>query len=256
MMTASRFAVPRHFRAPLLAVNALLAATLLALHLAADVSAPTVLLKDRLASLPKQVAQWRGEDGSWKAETVTAIGADDWLLRRYHDPSGSAVWLYVGFHSDVSFAGSSPHSPLLCYPGQGWVVIDSSIEQIPLAPGSSIAVNRLLVQKGSEQRLVLYWFQWGDEVSTEDAAGDYVAKLRWLLSLPFQMQEQERTDRSLVRVSARVGPSPERTFAAEANFVKAVFPLLAEHFELATQPASAELAGAGPTRSADARSGL
>jgi EpsI family protein len=190
---------------------------------------------DRLASLPKVVEGWRGRDGAWKSEIVTAIGAEDWLLRRYQNPSGSAVWLYVGFHNNVSFAGSSPHSPLLCYPGQGWVLIENRLEEIPLADGSSIPVNHLLVQKGSEQRLVLYWFQWGDEVTTEDNAGDYLAKLGWLLRLPFLIQENARTDRSLVRVSARVRVSRERTFESGASFVRAIFPLLAEHFELAVQ---------------------
>jgi hypothetical protein len=114
----------------------------------------------------------------------------------------------------------------------------------------------LHVQKGSEQRLVLYWFQWGDEVTTEDGAGDYMAKLRWLVGLPFVVREQARTDRSLVRVSARVGPSPERTLAAEANFVQAMFPLLAEHFELAVRRPSTALDGAGPADSAGDRSRL
>jgi len=253
-MDASRYTVPRQLRVPLLAVNALLAATLLVIHLASGERAPAPFSKGGLASLPKQVEGWRGEDGEWKSETVTAIGAEDWLLRRYQDLSGSAVWLYVGFHSDVSFAGSSPHSPLLCYPGQGWVLIDSTIEQIPLAEGSSIPVNRLLVQKGLEQRLVLYWFQWGNEVTAEDSAGDYGAKVSWLLRLPFLMREQARTDRSLVRVSARVGLSRERTFAAGTNFIQAMFPLLAEHFELVTQRPSTELDGAAPASSADDRS--
>ena len=255
-MDASRYTVPRQLLAPLLAVNALLAAALLALHLGAGVKAPATLSKYRLASLPRQVEGWRGEDGGWKAETVTAIDAEDWLLRRYQDPSGSTVWLYVGFHSGISFGGSSPHSPLLCYPGQGWVVVDSTIEQIRLAEGSSIPVNSLLVQKGLEQRLVRYWFQWGDEVTTEDGAGDYMAKLRWLLGLPFVVREQARTDRSLVRVSVRVGASPEQSFAAGANFIQTMFPLLAEHFELAMRPASASLDGMEMAQPAEDRSEL
>jgi EpsI family protein len=153
-------------------------------------------------------------------------------LRRYEDPSGNAVWLYVGFHNNASFGGTTPHSPRLCYPGQGWTVLDATIEKIPLADGSSNPDNRLLVQKGLEQRLVLYWLQWGSEVTTESGAGDYTAKLGWLLRLPFLAQEDTRTDRSLVRVSARVDLSPERTFATGARFVALVFPLLAEHFHL------------------------
>jgi len=253
-MDLSRYAVPKQVVVPLLVVNVLLGAALLALQVGAGVTAPPAVSKEKLASLPKQMEGWRGEDGGWKAETVTAIGAEDWLLRRYQDPSGSTVWLYVGFHAGISFGGSSPHSPLLCYPGQGWVVIDSTTVPVPLAEGSPIRVNSLLVQKGLEQRLVLYWFQWGEEVTTEDGAGDYMAKLRWLVGLPFAMREEARTDRSLVRVSTSVGIGPEQSLAAGTDFIQAMFPLLAQHFELAMEHSNGGPEGAEAAGSVDDRS--
>ena len=241
-MQLSRYALPSRFVLPLAAANVLLAIALFAVHLGSRVEPTPALSGNRLASLPIDVGGWHGEDGEWTAETVTAIGAEDWLLRRYQDAAGDSVWLYVGFHNSVSFGGASPHSPRLCYPGQGWTVLDATIERIPLPDGASIDVNRLLVQKDLEQRVVLYWLQWGAEVTTERGEGDYLAKLAWMLRLPFLVQHEGRTDRSLVRVSARVDRSPDRALATSANFVGAVFPLLSQHFDLVTNRS----AGAGP----------
>jgi Protein of unknown function (DUF3485) len=50
------------------------------------------------------------------------------------------------------------YSPQLCYPAQGWEIEQRGLHPIPLPTGDKIEINKLILQKGVEKRVVLYWF--------------------------------------------------------------------------------------------------
>jgi EpsI family protein len=198
---------------------------------------PAISLQSRLQAFPLDLGMWKGTDAGWDSEVVTALGVDDWILRRilrrYQEASGDFVWLYIGFSERVSFSdGHSPHSPLVCYPGQGWELLETDVQEIELPGGRTIAVNKLLVRKGLERRLVLYWQQRGERIALEESWGDYRAKLDWLLRVPSLLARNERTDRALVRISAPVAGTPEATLSREVAFIQSAFPALAQQFAL------------------------
>jgi EpsI family protein len=215
-------------------VSALLAASLIGVVLIQQIGTDSTSLLAQLETVPRQLEDWSSEERGWDADAVTALGVEDYLLRRYVRDDGTRLWLYVGVHEGLSLApnSGSPHSPLLCYPGQGWEIIASRERQIDRPGKEPITANWLLVEKDGVAKSVVYWQQWGGEIATEQEWGDYATKLAWLLRLPRLLSAGQRTDRSLVRISSRVVGDVDRTLAYQSDFVRAILPTLAEIFQL------------------------
>jgi EpsI family protein len=89
------------------------------------------------------------------ADFLEVLRARDVLYRIYTAKNGEPVWVFLGYF-DRQKEGSQVHSPRHCYPGSGW-----NIESEPrwAAPWGSGEVASLVVDDGSERRLVLYWYQ-------------------------------------------------------------------------------------------------
>jgi EpsI family protein len=97
------------------------------------------------------------------------------------------------------------------------------------APGASnvttpVEVNRVVIAKGIERQLVLYWYQSHRRV----VAGEYRAKVYTVLD----SVRYNRTDAALVRVIVPVAESDMQARDAERRgtaFVQELFPLLGPH---------------------------
>jgi EpsI family protein len=216
------------------AVSALLAAALGGVMLLQRVETDSSALLARVEAVPVDFGNWHGEEHGWDADAVTALGVDDYLLRRYVRGDGAGLWLYIGVHDGLSLApgSGSPHSPLLCYPGQGWEIVARDEREIARPGSAPITANWLLVEKDGQRKSVLYWQQWGGEIATEQQWGDYGTKLSWLVRLPRLLREGQRTDRSLVRISSPVEGSVDRTLAEQSDFARAILPTLVSLFNL------------------------
>ena len=55
---------------------------------------------------------------------------------------------------------SSPHSPAVCIPGNGWVITDLQRTHYASPDRSvSLPLNRVVIGRGSDKQLVYYWFE-------------------------------------------------------------------------------------------------
>src|SRR5207237_447546 len=126
--------------------------------------------------------------------------------------------------------GSTIHSPMNCLPGAGWNPVDRShltigVAPEPFAPARSIAINRIVIEKGMDRQMVLYWYQAHGRV----VANEYWGKIYTVLDA----MRMNRTDGSLVRVIAPItGSGSDDEQAAQrlaVEFVQSVFPLLSRH---------------------------
>jgi len=118
------------------------------------------------------------------------LKADDTLTRDYRGPAN--VELFVAFFKSQR-AGVTPHSPKLCLPANGWAEESSRIVSISV-PGepAPIPVNRYIVEKDEQRKLVLYWFQnW-----RRATADEYLSKLY----LIYDSIRYRRSDEALIRV--------------------------------------------------------
>ena len=182
-----------------------------------------VPLRQPLAGMPRVIDTWSGRDSAPLAPDILAVlGVDDYLTRSYAETTKPPVGLYVGYYQSQR-QGDTIHSPMNCLPGAGWQPVTTDRINLPV-PGRTgpATVNRVLIQKGMDQQVVLYWYQSHGRV----VASEYTSKV-WMV---LDAVRTNRSDAALVRVVSPVISSQGGRDAAEAravNFAIALFPHLA-----------------------------
>jgi EpsI family protein len=172
-----------------------------------------------LDQFPMRVGEWEARQlPPFDDEILEVLGVDDYLTRVYRAGPQSEVGLYIGYYRSQR-QGDTIHSPLNCLPGAGWEPVAKGFLTIDV-PVASISVNRIVIQKGIERQLVLYWYQSHGRV----VASEYLSKL-YLIADSVRLN---RTDAALVRVIAPIMSSDKggRAEADATDFVKALYPPL------------------------------
>jgi EpsI family protein len=104
--------------------------------------------------------------------------------------------------------GTSPHSPIVCIPGDGWQITQfqrTSYKNNAL--GLSLPLNRVVIARGKDKQLVYYWFvQRGRNIANE-----YWSK--WHLFV--DAITKNRTDGALVRLVTPMYPTESEGAADE-----------------------------------------
>jgi len=126
------------------------------------------------------------------------------------------VNLYVAYYQSQR-NGLSIHSPARCIPGGGWQI--RSFERRMLRPDNGPSgnvkaawpVNRVLIEQGSQQALVYYWFQERNRRLTSE----YL--VRWYLF--WDSLTVNRTDGALIRLVVPV-PKNANLAALEARLTQ------------------------------------
>jgi EpsI family protein len=143
------------------------------------------------------------------------------------------VGLYVGYYHSQR-QGDTMHSPLNCLPGAGWqpmkrerltmeVPAGAASRATATATGTKpITVNRLVIQKGLDRQVVMYWYQSHGRV----VASEYWGKI-YTVADSIRLG---RTDAAMIRL---VSPVQGTELGAEAaaeravtEFAREMFPLL------------------------------
>jgi EpsI family protein len=185
--------------------------------------------KADLRAFPGQVGKWRAvADLEVREDVLSVLGLDDYLMREYRHEAGGTALFYVGYIGgwSVERRRRTVHSPQFCYEASGWEIVSKEVLGIGMSEGEQVPVTAMLVQKGGERQWVIYWFQWGGRVVAEEEVWSYGQKVALILDLLSGLARGERTDRALVRVSARVIGAAEETLKRQMDFIRAAFPLL------------------------------
>ena len=196
---------------------ALLAGALLAMQLRS--SGEAVPIRRPLDAFPEQIGRWQGREGTiFDDDTLNVLKVKDYLVRRYADPLGRNLWLYIGYW-DTQRKGAQMHSPRNCLPGAGWEPLEASTVSIPLpAPYGTIRLNRYLIQKDQEQQMVFYWYQ----AQGEPVTGEMAARVALVKSAIVR----NRTDGALLRISSPIYGSVQETSDLLRDYVRAMYPVL------------------------------
>jgi exosortase D (VPLPA-CTERM-specific) len=189
--------------APLIASIGLLAVTGSAIFFVTD-RQETVPQRARFVAFPKTLGEWQGRTSLLEPQVEHALGLDDYILSDYSivengKPRGGSVNLYVAYYPSQR-KGNSPHSPIVCIPGGGWLIakFDRTQFRDPSLP-SPLPFNRAVIERGGHKQIVYYWFvQRGRRVANE-----YWSK--WYLFQDAILKN--RTDGALVRVTTPVYPN-------------------------------------------------
>ena len=172
---------------------------------------------------PLQLQGWQGIPLSMDKQYVDTLKFDDYLLADFQGPVGS-VNLYVAYYGSQK-KGQSAHSPKTCLPGGGWEI--GSFRETAVADGESgkplFLANRVVIEKGQDKQVVLYWFKQRDRLVTNE----YLVKA-WLL---WDSLTKHRSDGALVRLVAPLRPGEEIAAADQRlmQLAALVQPLLSEY---------------------------
>jgi EpsI family protein len=182
-----------------------------------------VPIRERLSTLPMTVGSWEGRESPEMNSAIRAVlGVDDYVSRIYYNSELLPASLYIGYYESQR-EGDTIHSPLNCLPGAGWNPAKKARLAVPTTSASGapreIVINRLIIAKGTQKQLVLYWYQSHGRV----VASEYWGKIYTVLDA----LRTNRTDAALVRVIVPViGSSSKDERAAEqrgVDFVQSLF---------------------------------
>ena len=196
---------------------------LIATAFIARASKPEVTpIREPLSGLPMQIGKWVGQIApDMDSRVMDILGVDDYVNRVYYGSDSYPIGLYVGYYQSQK-QGDTIHSPLNCLPGAGWNPVKRGSISIPLSGKPTIEINRIVILKGTDRQVVLYWYQSHGRV----VASEYWGKIYTVLDAI----RMNRTDAALVRVITPViGGDEGAEIMAETNaikFVQLMFPLL------------------------------
>jgi EpsI family protein len=200
-----------------------------AAYLATASKAEELPPREPLSRLSMSIDQWNGRrDADFTPEILAVLGVDDYITRTYVRADSPALGLYIGYHTSQR-QGDTIHSPLNCLPGAGWEPLELGRKIIPVPSGDATAsprgieVNRVVIGKGLDRALVLYWYQSHRRI----VASEYWGKVYTVLD----SVRYNRTDAALVRIVVSVpnGMSTQMAEDEATTFAQALFPRLLPH---------------------------
>lgn len=170
---------------------------------------------------PKQIGEWTGKEQFFSEEIYAAVGVDDSALISYINPLNESIQLYIGYYKSQR-KGDMIHSPKNCMPGSGWEITSSSLENVELQDGKIISIIKLILEKGAEKQIVLYWFH---------ARGRIVnSEYKQKIFLVIDSILKNRTDDSFIRlISPVIDKKENETLIYMKRFVKDLMPVIDEY---------------------------
>ena len=204
---------------PVIGCGALLLATLI-VSLQMNGRVETTPSRQNFLEFPMHLSEWHGEPMAMERQYIEALRFDDYLLANFQGPGGS-VNVYAAYYGSQR-SGQATHSPKTCIPGGGWEITSFDEVLIPAdsRTGGGFRANRVIIQKGDQKQVVLYWFKQRNRLVTSE----YLVKLFLL----WDSLTVQRTDGALVRLAAAVGPGDTEGTADHRvqQLAAAVHPLL------------------------------
>ena len=172
------------------------------------------------------LSQYLGEVGSWSSfkrvakmdgNIQGALATDDSLFTTYKR-GDRELDVYIGYYFTSDKIGK-PHSPLVCFPGQGWSTSNEKKRTLILREKDQVLlhVNSIIVQKGENRQLILFWFQAYDRSCANTFSQKIVALWNRI--------RHGREDNAFIRVSIACDNEDIETSLAEASeFLEVFYP--------------------------------
>ena len=143
---------------------------------------------------------------------------DDYLFTSYAGKDGQ-VTLYVGYYYSASKAYAA-HSPLVCYPSQGWQISkEPTIHKLKIGD-HTITYEEIVTSFGEERDLVLYWLQARERANTQ--------VYRNKIDMGYNKLFHNDPHHGFIRVSVPFAGSAsyEETKKKAIDFIKIFYPFL------------------------------
>ena len=155
---------------------------------------------------------------------VKSLELDDYVNQTYSN-GNNTISLYIGYYLTTKKVGAA-HDPLVCFPGQGWVLSNIKKGELNLnsEPGGAISYSTMITQRNAEKQLIIYWFQSCDKTNSNT--------LSQKIASFFQRIYKNREDNAFVRVSIPIKTQyKQEAFITGTNFIKAFYPVFLEYIK-------------------------
>jgi len=131
-----------------------------------DSAPPPVTI--RLSSGLTAFGDWQMvEDIPLDTSIQRVLNLDDYLFRRFSNGRVTLV-LYIGYYYSASKVGAA-HDPLVCFPGQGWVLSNNKtikLQALLDEKPATLALASMTAKRNEDKELLLYWFQADTQTTT------------------------------------------------------------------------------------------
>jgi EpsI family protein len=155
-------------------------------------------------------------------KAVGMLELDDYIYANYQRVN-SIINLYIGYYFTADKAYSA-HSPLICYPSQGWEIVQGpSPLEIKVSP-YPIHCDLIVTSYGDKSEIVLYWYQAGQYTNTKV----YQNKIDLGYNKLLKNDEQH----GFIRISVPIqGTSLETARNNAIDFIRAFYPTFIEYIQ-------------------------
>lgn len=148
------------------------------------------------------------------AATTSTLELDDYTQSSY-EKNGKVLSLFIGYYFSLEKV-SAAHSPLICFPAQGWSISQPTKRQLAVNQ-HTIHYSELLAGIGEHQEVVMYWFQAHEKTTPVVQLNKLYATLNKLTG--------KSEEHAFVRVSVPVDKSgPDKARKQGEDFIAAFYP--------------------------------
>ncbi len=152
---------------------------------------------------------------------IDTLKLDDISQKRYWQ-DGKPIDLYAGYYFSIDKL-SAAHSPLVCMPGQGWVLKNLQEKSLSFA-GHTVNYAEVIAQQGEIELFVMYWFQAYDKSAPNMYINIYNALLNAIQKRP--------PEHAFVRISVPVNSGQEiKAEQRGIDFVKRFYPIFLDYIK-------------------------
>ncbi len=148
-------------------------------------------------------------------DAIKMLDLDDYLYAEYGGPYGK-VNLFIGYYYSAIKAYAS-HSPLICYPSNGWEIISQPTKHSNDVGSHSVKYEEIITSLGNEKELVLYWYQAHHQTNT------HIVKNK--IDIGYNKFKHNSEQHAFVRVSVSLANSTyQEAKKAAIDFIKTFYP--------------------------------
>jgi len=174
--------------------------------------------RTRFSDFPAVLGGWKSKTDNLPSIIQDVLKADDYYLGDFNGTRGDAVNLYMAYY-DQQLRQKAIHSPLVCLPGSGWVIENQEAVALRLNNGSTIRLNKLIINKESDKQLVYYWIQ----QQGESFSNDFIARATLIRNALID----KRTDGALIRMTTAIHEEDVRSSEETLNaFINELAPII------------------------------
>jgi len=166
-------------------------------------------------SIPLEIDGWEGKDIDQKSNIFMKLQYPDFEIQRtYKSPSGEIVNVIAGYYN---------------YQRQGKEFINYSMQklydgaeeyQIRIAADKFIAAKRVVIDERGKQQLIVYWYEMGDYITSNNVLAKLITSMRGIL--------ERKTNGAIILIAIDITNIHDSAEISNIHdkFLSAMYPLL------------------------------